>query len=341
MLLKYGRFGGLFKRLDPGTGPEHYFDIHQPGGAEVFSVRTSWAFLALLVWGAGYAGGVPWSHYNIIDAPSAHTLQHTEVAVGGSFVPFSVEDSLGNSSTEFAYGAFLEMGVLGRGQVGVTYLGNGGISGTARFLLLRETIRTPGISIGCENITGEENYEGYTVNDSLYDYGENQNFSVYAVFTKDFRYYLNIPVCVNIGYGIGRFTQKDGPDDGFDNPVPGLFGSLVFHPTPESGIIIEWDGRDLNLGGEYSLSRSVTLKMAYTEIEQHFRPSDRRDMTDPGQAPKFALGMTVTLGPLFDRTELSPYQRLRFTEDDEALEAIRRERENARRRIEELERLIR
>lgn len=302
-------------------------------------MRKGFASCLLAVTGASLAGGVPWSHYNLIDAPSAHFLRHTEVAVGATFAPFSTEDSSGSSSTTFAYGAYLEAGILNRGQVGATFLSEGGISGTARALLLLETIKTPGIAIGCENIIGEENYEAYTDGDSLYDYGESQNFSAYAVITKDFSYYLSIPVCANLGYGIGRFTQRESSEDGSNNPFPGVFASIMLHPSRDSEIILEWDGRDINAGGEYSVTPNISVRLAFAEIEQNFR-SGERDATDPGQSPKIALGVQFTFGPLFSRTELDPYERLRFTENDEALEAIRREREDARRRIEELERSI-
>lgn len=303
-------------------------------------MRNRFSLCMFVIIGASFAGGVPWSHFNLIDAPSAHLLRHTEIAIGGAFAPFSIEDSTGASSTEFAYGAYLEAGILNRGQVGATFLSEGGISGTARALLLLETIKTPGIAVGCENIIGEENYEAFSEGDSLYDYGESQNFSAYGVITKDFSYYLSIPVCASLGYGIGRFIQREGSDDGFSNPVPGLFGSIMIHPSRDSEIIVEWDGRDLNAGGEYAITPNVSVKLAFAEIEQNFRSEDERDASDPGQAPKIAVGFQVTFGPIFNRTELDPYERLRFTENDEALEAIRREREEARRRIEELERSI-
>lgn len=311
----------------------------QSGGLEVSFVRYGFASCLFVFAAASLAGGIPWSHFNLLDAPSSHLLRHTEVAAGATFAPFSTEDSSGSSSSRFAYGAYLEAGILNRGQIGATFLSEGGISGTARALLMLETIKTPGIAIGCENITGEENYEAFTDGDSLYDYGESQNFSAYAVITKDFSYYLSVPVCASLGYGIGRFTQRDGSDDGFSNPFPGVFGSVMFHPSRESEIIVEWDGRDLNAGGEYAVTPNISVRLAFAEIEQNFRSSER-DASDPGQAPKIALGVQFTFGPLFSRTELDPYERLRFTENDEALEAIRREREDARRRIEELERSI-
>lgn len=304
-------------------------------------MRNRFALVMLFLACSAIGGGVPWSRYNLIDSPTAHMLNHTEISAGVSFAPFSLEDSSGSSSTEFSFGTFVEVGILSRGQVGATFISEGGISGTARVLLMRETIKTPGIAFGCENITGEENYEAYTRNDSLYDYGRSQNFSIYGVITKDFSYYLSLPVCASLGFGTGRFVQQDGTGDAGENPLPGLFGSLMFHPSRASEVVVEWDGRDFNIGGTYGVSSSVFLQLAFAEVEQHFRSEDIRDPADPGQAPKVALSVNVTLGPLFRRTELNPYQRLRFTENDEALEAIRREREEARRRIEELERSIR
>ncbi len=303
-------------------------------------MRYGFAFIVLVFCCSAFAGGVPWSHFSLIDTPSAQLLQHTQLSFGAVFAPYSLEDTSGASSTEFAYAACLEVGIFNRGQVGVTYLGEGGISGTARALLLLETIKTPGIAIGCENITGEENYEAYSSGDSLYDYGESQNFSAYGVITKDFSYYLSVPICASLGYGIGRFIQRTGSDDGFSNPVPGLFASIMVHPSRASEVMLEWDGRDLNIGGEYDVTSNVTVKLAFAEIEQNFRSEELRNPSDPAQSPKISIGVEVILGPLLNRTELDPYERLRFTENDEALEAIRREREDARRRIEELERSI-
>ncbi len=286
-------------------------------------------------------GGVPWSRYSIIDSPTAHTLHHTQICAGAGFAVYSVEDSSGTAATEFSLGTFLEAGIFNRAQIGATYISKGGISGTARVMLMRETIRSPGIAFGCENITGEKNYEAYTRNDSLYDYGRSQNFSIYGVVTKDFSYLLSLPVCVSLGFGTGRFVQESGSGDAGENPIPGLFGSLMFRPSRASEVVVEWDGRDLNIGATYGIASGVFLQLALAEVEQHFRSDDVRDPTDPGQAPKVVLAVNATLGPLFQRTELNPRERLRFTGNDEALEAIRREREEARRRIEELERSIR
>jgi hypothetical protein len=234
---------------------------------------------------------------------------------------------------------YLEVGLFGRGQIGGTYLGQGGFSGTARGLALMETINRPGIAVGVENLIGEENYEFYRGdNDSLYQYPNAQNFSIYGVLTKDFSYFVSIPVCVNIGYGTGRFQQSSEAVDGLENPVPGLFGSVMFHPTMESEIMLEWDGRDLNIGGLYRINRNVTVMAAASELEHLFVSSDSTEsVTDVMQTPKFSLGVQITIGPFLNRTELDPYERLRYTEDDEALRQMEEYREGAREEIDDLE----
>jgi hypothetical protein len=225
------------------------------------------------------------------------------------------------------------------GQIGVTYLGSAGISGTARFLVLREDVTTPGIAVGCENITGEKNYEFWKdENDSLYAYGESQNFSAYVVFSKGLKYFTGIPVNLNLGYGLGRFRQaKDDETDGISNPFPGLFTSLVFEPSATSMIAFEWDGRDLNIGGSYSVNDFLTFSGAIAEVEQFMRSSDVRDPTDVMQNVKFALGIEVSFGPFINRTTLEPTERLSGTVDDELLQALEEARRNAREDIQELE----
>ncbi|HRW77911.1 MAG TPA: hypothetical protein P5207_04510, partial [Candidatus Sabulitectum sp.] len=275
----------------------------------------------------------------LLDTPTASLLRHTEVAIAGGATTYSLEDSSGSSNMDVSIAGYLEVGLFGRGQIGGTYLGQGGFSGTARGLALMETINRPGIAVGVENLIGEENYEFYRGdNDSLYQYPNAQNFSIYGVLTKDFSYFVSIPVCVNIGYGTGRFQQSSEAVDGLENPVPGLFGSVMFHPTMESEIMLEWDGRDLNIGGLYRINRNVTVMAAASELEHLFVSSDSTEsVTDVMQTPKFSLGVQITVGPFLNRTELDPYERLRYTEDDEALRQMEEYREGAREEIDDLE----
>ena len=300
--------------------------------AAVFPVL---AFLA-------YAGGLPFSHYGLLDTPSASLLRHTEVALGIGASAYSMEDTAGNSNMDVSIAGYLEVGLFGRGQLGGTYLGQAGFSGTARGLALIETINRPGIAVGVENIIGEENYEFYRdENDSLYDYPNAQNFSIYGVLTKDFSYFISLPVCLSLGYGTGRFQQSSDAVDGLENPVPGLFGSILFHPTMESEVMLEWDGRDFNTGGMYRLNRNITLMAAASELEHLFVSGDSTGANnDVMQTPKFSLGVQITLGPFLNRTELDPYERLRYTEDDEALQQLEEYRTGAREEIQDLEESI-
>jgi len=288
---------------------------------------------------SAFAGGLPFSHYGVLDSPSASLIRHTEIVLGGSGSFFSLEDSSGSSSANIGIAGYLEIGLFQRGQIGGTYLGAGGFSGSARGLIMSETIHRPGIAIGIENITGEKNYEFFREdNDSLYNYPNSQNFSVYGVVSKDFSYFISIPVCVNLGFGTGRFQQSSEAVDGFENPFPGLFGSILIHPSMNSELMIEWDGRDLNMGGLYRVSRNFTVMAAASELEHLFVSDD--STSSPGdvmQTPKFSIGIQATLGPFLNRTELNPYERLRYTEDDEALRLMEEYRSGAHEEIRDLE----
>ncbi|MCK5132771.1 MAG: hypothetical protein KAR40_11535 [Candidatus Sabulitectum sp.] len=286
-----------------------------------------------------FAGGLSFSHYGLLDTPSASLLKHTEIAIGGGGTAYSLEDTTGASSMNVGVAGYLEIGLFERGQIGGTYLGEAGFSGTARGLLLKETITRPGISLGIENIIGEKDYE-FCLNsdDSLYHYPNAQNFSIYGVISKDFSYFVSFPVCLNIGFGTGRFVQSADAVDGFENPVPGLFGSIFIHPNIASEIIVEWDGRDLNVGGVYRLNRNFTVMAAASELEHLFVSNDSTSNgQDVMQNTKFTVGLQINIGPFLNRTELDPYERLRYTDDDEALRLLEEYRARAREEIQEME----
>lgn len=290
------------------------------------------------------AGSLPYARDGVIDSPVAHILEHTEIRAGGSFSIFSYEvgDSLSSSSeSDFAIAGHLDVGLFNRAQIGVTYLNSGGISGNVRVLIIRESLKVPGISVGMENITPEENYEFYrNDSDSLYVYGEAQNWSGYLVVTKDLLYLTSIPVTASLGYGIGRFRQVSGLlSDGMENPVSGLFGSVSVNPSRSIHIMLEWDGRDANLGFEYEFSRHVSAMFAIAEFEQVIRSAaaDSRDGSDVMQNVKFGLGVEASIGPFFGTTHLDPTERLSPRQDDEALRELEELRRNAEEEIEELE----
>lgn len=299
------------------------------------------AAVLLILSGYAGAGSLPFSRPGLMDIPTASVLHHTEIVVGGSFTAYSYEKADSTSESDFAIAGHLEVGLFNRGQLGITWLGEAGISGNARLLVFRESITTPALALGCQNITGEEDYEFFRdEEDSLYSYEEAQNFSAYAVFSKSLDYFSGMPVCLHLGYGIGRFRQGENEisDGRISNPFRGLFAGMDYHPVPELSLMLEWDGRDANLGAEYQLNRNVTFLGGLSEFEQLF-VSDR-DRTDIMHSTKFSLGVEFTFGPFLNRTTLQPYEQLSEDYNRELLEELERIRSNAKPEIEELERKL-
>jgi hypothetical protein len=284
----------------------------------------------------------------MLDCPTATVPHHTQVLLGGSFTAYGYEvadTASGNTSSEsdFAIAGHLDVGLFERGMIGVTYLGDGGISGNLRFLVFRESITRPGIAVGAENLIGEENYEFWSDGEgNLYDYGESQNFSAYVVLTKNFDYFTGAPFCVNLGWGLGRFQQRDeNSPEGFVNPVPGLFLGIEYHPSMMTSVAVEWDGRDINLGGSYAMNKNVRFMGSISELEQVIRSGDEADRTDVMQNVKFTLGVELTVGPFGGRTHLDPFERVGERERDlDALRKLEEARSQAREKIRELEESI-
>ncbi len=276
------------------------------------------------------AGSLPFAHPGLIDIPTARILQHTQVALGGSFTTYSYELPDSSSESDFALGGHLDVGLFNRGQIGITWLGAAGLSGQARILVLREMLNTPGLAIGCQNIIGEKDYEFFADSlDSLYHYDEAQNFSAYIVLTKNLENLTGIPVTLDLGYGIGRFRQAEGADsDGIANPFRGLFGAIEIHPTYEFGLAIEWDGRDANFGASYRLNNYVTFMAAASELEQLTR-GDERVPSDVMQNVKVSLGAEFTFGPFLNRTTLEPFKNLGDENDSELLDELEERRSRA------------
>jgi hypothetical protein len=103
-------------------------------------------------------------------------------------------------------------------------------------------------------------------------------------------------------------------------------------------MMLEWDGRDANIGAEYTLNRNVRFSGAIAEFEQ-FAMSDR-NLSDVMQNVKFSLGVEITLGPFFNRTTLEPFDALRHSYDADLLRKLEEIRSHAREDIDMLKRDI-
>ncbi len=276
------------------------------------------------------AGSLPFSHSGVLDSPNAYVLQHTEIEVELAASIYSVEDSTGTSNSEFMVTGHFDVGLFSYGQIGISFLGDGGVVGNVKVAVLHEGIAVPAFAIGLENITGEKYIDCFKVDsagvEQFYPYDHAQNWSAYGVVSKDLRYVLGIPATINLGMGIGRFVGVvDSGAMGIGSSVAhGLFGSIVYRPTEGVSIALEQDGRDLNLGASYDVADFITLRMVWAEFEQTIFPAEGHDKTDIMQNSKVSIGIQSRIGPIFGTGQI-------------ALERERQRIERARDRLEELE----
>jgi len=263
------------------------------------------------------AASVPFAYEGVLNSPNAYILQHTEIGVGFGATTFSMEDSTGTAQSEIITAGHINFGILGYGQIGMSYLGDGGLVANLKVMVLREGIDVPAFAIGCENMFAPERVYVYQddpgVPDStgfitglwdeegFYNYDHAQNWSAYGVASKSMRYLLGIPVTVSLGIGVGRFVGviEDGGAMNIGSAVAhGLFGSIVWDPSSKVSIAIEQDGKDFNLGFSYDINRYVTLNLAAAEFEMAMFPPEGQNFQDACQNPKFTIAVSSRVGPL-------------------------------------------
>jgi hypothetical protein len=315
---------------------------------------------ALLCTLAAWCGSLPFAYGGVINSPDAYILEHTEIEIGLGASAYSVEDSTGSPNSEFKITGFIDVGAFGYGQIGVSYLADGGMVGNAKIAILHEGIIVPAFAIGVENMLGAERVDCFRdensagIPDSLggisgrwdeegfYNYQHAQNWSAYGVASKDLEYVFGVPVTLNLGIGIGRFIGIiDGGALGLGSSIAhGLFGSAIYRPSEDFTIAFEQDGRDFNFGASYEISNLFTLHVVWAELEQAVFPGEGQSKSDIMQNSKVSIGLTSTFGPLIGarRLELEREQqrieraRARLSE----LEARRRSAEAELQRLRDL-----
>lgn len=300
----------------------------------------------LLISFIAIAGSLPFSRSGVIDCPDAYVLEHTEIEAALSAAAYSVQDSTGAGNSEFMITGYLDVGLFRYAQIGISYLGDGGVAGNIKFAVLQEGISVPAFAIGLENITGEKNIECFKIDSAgvevLYHYDHAQNWSAYGVASKDLSFLLGIPATVNLGIGIGRFVGiVDSGALGIGSSIShGLFGSVVYYPNDLFTVALEQDGRDLNLGVSYKINNFITLEMAWAEFEQTIFPPENQNKTDIMQNSKISIGVRTRIGPVFgaDRITLErEQQRIERARDRlQELEARRRAAESELQRLRDL-----
>jgi hypothetical protein len=296
------------------------------------------AILIALFSTALVAGSLPYAYGDVINAPDAYVLEHTEIEIGLAASAYSFEDSTGASDSDVKLTGYFNIGILSYGEIGASYLADGGFVLNAKVAILKEGISVPAFSLGLQNGLGAERVDcfsgppntdstGLWDEEGFYNYDHPQNWSVYGVASKDMRYLLGLPVTVNLGIGIGRFVGIIG-EGGAGNigsaVANGLFGSIVWDPSEAISVAFEMDGRDFNLGMQYAVNKHFNLNLAWAEFEQTLLPPEGQNKQDIMQNSKITIGVSARFGPIFGASQYE-------------LEREQQRIERARQRLDELE----
>lgn len=161
----------------------------------------------------------------LINNPTADVLRDGQISLGY----YNLKNGgVGSFNTNIAPN--LEIGVAGfryDGQDNENYV-------NAKFSLVRETVLTPGFSIGAEDIAGRSQR------------------SVYAVASKGLPFGFRI----HAGTGNGRFNGVFAGIEKTINPLSIITGNNAF---PATTLIAEYDGKDMNYGARLSIVPGLKL----------------------------------------------------------------------------------
>lgn len=299
--------------------------------------------VTFFAWAYVLCGSLPYAYGDVINAPDAYVLEHTEIQAGLAASAYTFEGEDGISESDVKLTGYIDIGILSYGQLGMSYLADGGMVLNAKVAVIKEGLAVPAFSLGVQNGFGPErvdcfsgppgtpdslgNIIGVWDEEGFYNYDHAQNWSVYGVASKDMRYLTGLPVTLSLGIGIGRFVGVigEGGAMGIGSAVAnGLFGSLAWKATDNLALAMEVDGRDLNLGMDYRVNRYVNLHLAWGEAEMTLLPPEDQNRRDIMQNSKVTVAISSRFGPLFGARRLE-------------LEREQQRIERARQRLDELE----
>jgi len=189
------------------------------------------------------------------------------------------------------------------------------------YVLTNETINVPAIAFGIQNITysrfitevgrgediddaavehvaGQKNGWG---DDATYPRRDSEQFSVYFVMSKAFgswgQYHLGIGRGRFVGYGSrSKYFNTDIYSDTEHNDAIGLFWGAAFDFFQGFGPMIDFDGRDFNIGLQYR-SPYFTISMAAVKLEHRLGGMQ-------ALYPRFAIGGSATTQAVVEEREI-------------------------------------
>ncbi|HRW78952.1 MAG TPA: hypothetical protein P5207_09820, partial [Candidatus Sabulitectum sp.] len=109
-----------------------------------------------------FAGSLPYAYGDVINAPDAYVLEHTEVEIGLAASAYSFEDSTGAADSDVKLTGYIDIGILSYGQIGASYLADGGLVLNAKVAILKEGITVPAFSLGVQNGLGAERVDCFS-----------------------------------------------------------------------------------------------------------------------------------------------------------------------------------
>ncbi len=230
----------------------------------VFAVSTGHAEF-------GYMGG-------LIDIPVATPPEDNFISIipSGSF-------ALGDDPYPATMDVTLSFSIAKKGEItfSALTLGDYSLNGKLSFLEERET--TPALAAGIDYVTynqwissvGNGNTIGFEDDVGYGAERPKEAFSLFLVATKNIEN-LGVPFSATVGIGRGKFVGR-GPTSKYTNSdiffdtthsvVFGVFAGVALKFTPNFSAIMEYDGRDGNLGLRYELN-TFACNLALTHLEQ-------------------------------------------------------------------------
>lgn len=200
------------------------------------------AILLLLVAAPGYAAPSIKGATGLINTPSADVLREGQFSLGY----YHLKDGGVGSFTTNITGK-LELGVAGfrydsdANKQNHTYV-------STKYGVLPETILTPGVAIGVEDIANLDKRTGYVVASKVLPFG----FRIHA------------------GVGNGRYNGVFAVLEKNINPVSIFSGSGGF---PTTTLLAEWDGHNLNYGARMTVASGLKLDVGRREHQTYFGAS--------------------------------------------------------------------
>lgn len=250
----------------------------------------------------------------LVDIPTAHILEHAflNISYGAQF--WTNQGVKGDDFKKLRHEMDLSahLGLFDRVEFGFSVLSGGfeNICGNITVRVFKERDVYPSVAVGMQNISPNQHISSYGVVKRKTPfgyrtiYGTPQYQAFFIVFSK--RIIDKYNVKVHLGKGWGRFVGNCEPTS---KKLYGIFAGIEAEFFPNFFLKIDENGRDLNIGLQYSLRdiylskawrflNDLTIGVACMFVEDLFRPNAYP--ASCYRQPKFGFALTYTVGPIFE-----------------------------------------